>query len=126
MQNAKRQSCGWHFRYRHPDIAGNWLAHVFTDNTNPLKIKKRVEFDCSWHLVSCPKEEEENLAKMECNPVTQKPVNIAIATEETGNRFTRRYRHCQDTRRLPLTRRIGGRIRNHDLERLDITKVKQE
>ncbi|KRX37083.1 hypothetical protein T06_15180, partial [Trichinella sp. T6] len=61
---AKRQSCGWHFRYRHPDIAGNWLAHVFTDNTNPLKIKKRVEFDCSWHLVSCPKEEEENLAKM--------------------------------------------------------------
>ncbi|KRZ90843.1 hypothetical protein T08_9651 [Trichinella sp. T8] len=37
---AKRQSCGWHFRYRHPDIAGNWLAHVFTDNTNPLKIKK--------------------------------------------------------------------------------------
>ncbi|KRY05742.1 hypothetical protein T12_7178, partial [Trichinella patagoniensis] len=38
---AKRQSCGWNFRYRHPDIAGNWLAHVFTDNTNPLKIKKQ-------------------------------------------------------------------------------------
>ncbi|KRZ90842.1 hypothetical protein T08_6042 [Trichinella sp. T8] len=37
---AKRQSCGWHFRYRHPDIAGNWLAHVFTGNTNPLKIKE--------------------------------------------------------------------------------------
>ncbi|KRX32326.1 hypothetical protein T06_8595, partial [Trichinella sp. T6] len=67
---------------------------------------------------------------LKCRNVTLslkvKPVNIAIATEETGNRFTRRYRHCQDTRRLPLTRIIGGRIRNHDLERLDITKVKQE
>ncbi|KRY21504.1 hypothetical protein T12_10899 [Trichinella patagoniensis] len=64
---AKRQHCGWHFRYRHPDIAGNCLAHVFTDITNPLKMKK----DCGnglfliRHLVSCLKEEEdENLAKM--------------------------------------------------------------
>ncbi|KRY43762.1 hypothetical protein T03_12733 [Trichinella britovi] len=24
-------------------------------------------------------------------------VNIAKASEETGNRFTRRYHHCQDT-----------------------------
>ncbi|XP_003379485.1 E3 ubiquitin-protein ligase synoviolin-A [Trichinella spiralis] len=35
---AKRQSCGWHFRYRHPDTTGMWLA--------------------GWHLVSCLKEEE--------------------------------------------------------------------
>ncbi|KRY44162.1 hypothetical protein T03_14756 [Trichinella britovi] len=64
---AKRQSCGWHFRYRHPDIAGNWLAHVFTDNTNPKKTyqkKSRIKLFLVRHLVSCLKEEEENLAKM--------------------------------------------------------------
>ncbi|KRX34398.1 hypothetical protein T05_13072 [Trichinella murrelli] len=61
---AKRQSCGWHFRYRHPDIAGNWPAHVFTGNTNPLKKKSRIGLFLVRHLVSCPKEEEENLAKM--------------------------------------------------------------
>ncbi|KRY05859.1 hypothetical protein T12_15934, partial [Trichinella patagoniensis] len=113
---AKRQSCGWNFRYRHPDIAGNWLAHVFTDNTNPLKIKKQQNWTVPAlnlillvsfrHLVSCPKEEEdENLDKW-YKKVLHASLFIdrihPMQGEQTTNALSRNFHPEQSTSQRPL------------------------
>ncbi|KRY07230.1 hypothetical protein T12_13651 [Trichinella patagoniensis] len=95
MNTTKRQHCGWHFRYRHPDIAGNCLARVFTDNTNPLKIKKEQ----NWTVPGKASLFIDRIHPMQGEQTTNalRAVNIAKASEETGNRFTRRYQETRDT-----------------------------
>ncbi|KRY44029.1 hypothetical protein T03_16111 [Trichinella britovi] len=122
---AKRQSCGWHFRYRHPDIAGNWLAHVFTGNTNPLKIKKEHNWTVPAlnlillvsfrHLVSCPKEEEEeNLTKMSCmfSFISRRHCSSTESIQckekkQDGNALSRNFHPEQSTSQRPLKKKLA-------------------
>ncbi|XP_003379556.1 calcium/calmodulin-dependent protein kinase type 1 [Trichinella spiralis] len=76
-----------------------WLKWYLNDFFKVLHVFLHKRHCSSTESIQCKeKKQDGNEESLNFHSVTQSAVNIIKASEETANRFTRRYHHCQDTR----------------------------